>query len=72
MIEPLSASHSRIALSMTASKTAWRSNGRLLMTFRTCATAVCRSSASFVSLKSRTFSIASAPCSAKVSTSVTC
>jgi hypothetical protein len=54
------------------SKTGWTSVGELAMTFRISAVAVCRSSASFVSLKSRTFSIAITAWSAKVLTSSIC
>ncbi len=49
---------SLLALAAMASKTGCTSDGELAMTFRISAVAVCRSSASLVSLNSRTFSIA--------------
>ncbi len=51
-------SHSRTALRTIVSKTGFVSATELLMTCNTSAVALCRSSASFVSLNSRTFSIA--------------
>jgi len=52
------ASHSRIALVATASNTGCTSVGELEITLRISLVAVCRSRASFVSVNSRTFSIA--------------
>ena len=52
-----------------ASKTGCTSAGELAMTFRISAVAVCRSSASRVSLNRRTFSMAMTACAAKVSIS---
>ena len=49
---------SRFALVAIASNTGCTSEGELAMTFNTSAVAVCRSSASCVSLNSRAFSIA--------------
>ena len=49
-----------------ASNTGCTSDGELAITFRMSAVAVCRSSASCVSLNSRTFSIAITAWSAKV------
>ena len=54
-----------------ASNTGCTSVSELLMTFRISAVAVCCSSASFVSLNSRTFSIAITAWSAKVCSSAT-
>ena len=66
------ASHSRAARSAIASSTGCTSVGELEMTRRISATAVCCSSASFVALKRRTFSIAIAAWSAKVFTRAIC
>ena len=65
---PRSRSHrdSRFALSAMASNTGCTSDGELAITFRMSAVAVCRSSASWVSLNSRAFSIAITAWSAKV------
>ena len=49
-----------------ASNTGWTSSGEAAMTLRISAVAVCRSSASLVSLSRRTFSIAITAWSAKV------
>ena len=57
---------SRFALSTIASNTGCTSDGELAMTLRISAVAVCRSSASLVSLNRRTFSIAITAWSAKV------
>ena len=59
------------ARSAIASKTGCTLVGEPLMTRRISAVAVCRSSASWVSLNRRTFSIAITAWSAKVSISVT-
>jgi hypothetical protein len=48
-----------------ASNTGWRFEGDDAITFSTSAVAVCRASASFVSLKSRAFSMAMTACVAK-------
>jgi hypothetical protein len=56
---------SRLALSAMASNTGCTSDGELAITFRMSAVAVCRSSASLVSLNSRAFSIAMTACAAK-------
>ena len=66
------APHSRTALSTMTSKTGWTSVGDPAMTLRISAVAVCRSSASLVSLNRRTFSIAMTAWSAKVDTSPIC
>ena len=58
--------NSRSALSTIASNTGCTSDGELAMTLRISAVAVCRSSASLVSLNRRTFSIAITAWSAKV------
>ena len=58
--------------STIASNTGCTSVGELLMTFRISAVAVCRSSASLVSLNRRTFSIAITAWSAKVLSSAIC
>ena len=63
---------SRFALAAMASNTGCTSDGELAMTFRMSAVAVCRSSASLVSLNSRAFSIAMTAWSAKVVTSSIC
>ena len=55
---PNSARQIRVAFSSMVAKTGWRSPGERLMTLSTSAVAVCRSSASRVSLMSRAFSIA--------------
>ena len=57
---------SRLALSAIASNTGCTSDGELAITFKISAVAVCRSSASLVSLNSRTFSMAMTAWSAKV------
>ncbi len=57
---------SRLALSAIASNTGCTSDGELAITFRMSAVAVCRSSASLVSLNSRVFSMAITAWSAKV------
>ena len=62
----------RAAFSTTASRTGWRSVGELEITRRISAVAVCCSSASFVSLNRRTFSIAITAWSAKVWSSAMC
>ena len=49
---------SRLALAAIASNTGCTSDGELAITFRMSAVAVCRSSASRVSLNSRAFSMA--------------
>ena len=59
-------SNSLAALFTTASNTGCTSDGELAMTFRMSAVAVCRSSASCVSLNSRAFSMAITAWSAKV------
>jgi hypothetical protein len=61
-----------MAFSATASMTGWRSVGELAITRRISAVAVCCSSASLVSLNSRTFSMAMTACAANVSKSLTC
>ena len=66
------APHTRAAFSTTASMTGWRSVGELAITRRISAVAVCCSSASFVSLNSRTFSMAITAWTAKVSSSSIC
>ena len=63
---PRESPNSRIALPTIASNTGCTSVGELLMTLRISAVAVCRSSASLVSLNRRTFSIAITAWSAKV------
>ncbi len=60
---------SRLALLAMASNTGCTSEGEEAMTFRISAVAVCRSSASCVSLNSRVFSIAMTAWSAKVCSS---
>ena len=69
---PLSPPQSRIAFSSIASNTGARLPGELLMTCSTSAVAVCCSSASRVSVKSRAFSIAMTAWVAKLRTIVTC
>ena len=64
-------SNSLAALFTTASNTGCTSDGELAMTFRMSAVAVCRSSASLVSLNSRAFSMAITAWSAKVRSSWT-
>src|SRR5438552_64389 len=66
--QPMSAPARRIAFSSTTSSTGWRSKAERLMVLSTSPTAVCRSRASFVSLKRRTFSIAITACAANVCT----
>ena len=61
----------RFALAAIASNTGCTSEGELAITLRMSAVAVCRSSASCVSLNSRTFSIAMTAWSAKVRSSST-
>ena len=63
---------SRLALLAIASNTGCTSDGELAITFRISAVAVCRSSASCVSLNSRAFSMAMTAWSAKVWSSSTC
>ena len=67
-VQAMSAPASRAAFSVTISRTGPRSNADWLIVFSTSEIAVCRSSASFVSLKRRAFSIAMTACRAKVST----
>ena len=67
-----SALTSRFDRSAIASNTGCTSDGELAMTFRISAVAVCRSSASRVSLNSRTFSMAITAWSANVCSSVIC
>ena len=62
---------SRLALFAIASNTGCTSDGELAITLRMSAVAVCRSSASCVSLNSRAFSIAITAWSAKVCRSST-
>ena len=66
------APQTRAAFSTTAFMTGCRSVGELAITRRISAVAVCCSSASFVSLNRRTFSIAITAWSAKVSSSPIC
>ena len=66
------APHTRAAFSATASMTGCRSVGELAITRRISAVAVCCSSASFISLNSRTFSMAMTAWSAKVWSSAIC
>jgi len=61
-----------MAFSSIASNTGARSPGEELMTCNTSAVAVCRSSASRVSLISRAFSIAMTACDAKFCKSAIC
>ena len=58
-----------VGASAMASNTGCTSDGELAITFRMSAVAVCRSSASLVSLNSRAFSIAMTAWSAKVCSS---
>src|SRR6266849_1194885 len=62
---PLAAPVSVVAARAIASKVGWTSVGELEMTRRISAVAVCRSSASRVSVSSRAFSIAITACAAK-------
>ena len=71
-IDEFVAPHTRAAFSATASMTGCRSVGELAITRRISAVAVCCSSASFVSLNSRTFSMAITAWLAKVSRSAIC
>ncbi len=63
---PVYPPRSRFELAAIASNTGWTSPGDAAITFRISAVAVCRSSASLVSLNSRAFSIAMTAWSAKV------
>ena len=63
---------SRLALVAIASNTGCTSDGEQAITLRISAVAVCRSSASLVSLNRRTFSMAITAWSAKVCSSATC
>src|SRR5262249_2052082 len=67
-----SASHSVVARTAIMSKTGWMFVGDSLITRRISAVAVCRSSASFVSLNTRTFSIAMTAWAANVSMRAIC
>ena len=69
---PDAASHNRVAFSSIAFQTGARLPGELLMTPNTSAVAVCWSSASRVSVKSRAFSIAITACAAKFCNSAIC
>src|SRR4030095_14820052 len=60
------APHTRPACSTIVSSTGWMSVGELEIARKISAVAICRSNASFVSLNSRTFSIAITAWSAKV------
>jgi hypothetical protein len=62
----MSALQSRAADSVSVSSTVCKSKVERLITFSTSAVAVCRSSASLVSLNSRVFSMAMTAWSAKV------
>jgi len=57
-MKPFFDSVRRVAFSTSVSSTRWRSKAERLMTWRTSLVAVCWSSDSFVSLKSRAFSMA--------------
>jgi hypothetical protein len=71
-VTPNAAPHNVIALSSIASNTGARSPGEPLMTCNTSAVAVCWSSASRVSIKSRAFSLAITACAAKFCNSAIC